>query len=277
MGNQKIRIDIGEVQKTLLFPLLARARETEKRDPVILDNLAIEIINTIENDLSEFEPLLANENHQLGMAIRACHFDTIIKEFLKTHDNAGIISIGAGLDTTFHRVDNGSILWFNIEMPDVVPFRQILIPDMDREQTIGKSVFDFSWMDDIASSLINRPVLIMAAGVLFYFKESEVEEIFKELSKSYPSAHVIFDSVPWFTLWAQNREVKKGRLPQLELWKWYLKKPSELRKWVPNIEIIDEYPIYDRVRIRDSWSIHMKIGIKITNMLRLYSINHVKL
>jgi O-methyltransferase involved in polyketide biosynthesis len=167
-------------------------------------------------------------------------------------------------------------VWFNIEMPDVVHLRQMLIPDLDRETTIARSVFDFTWMDDLAPQIKDRPMIIMAAGVLFYFKGSEVELLIKKLADAYPSAHFVFDSVPWFTLWSQNREVKKGRIPSLEIWRWHLKKTSELRKWVPGIRVMDEYSIFDRVRIREGWSRKMKIGIQVANFLRLYNMNHVQ-
>lgn len=277
MKEENIHVDIGEVQRTLLFPLLARARETEKKDPVLSDTYAKDIIARIDNDLSEFETLLANENHQLGMVIRAYHFDTTILDFLTHHNNAVVINIGAGLDTTFQRVDNGKLLWFNIEMPDVATLRQRLIPDSEREITIAKSVFDFTWINDIAPQTVDRPIIFMAPGVLFYFTKSEVEILFHKLADSYPSARFVFDSVPRFTLWAQNREVKKGTIPSFSIWKWHLRRTSDLRKWIHSIKIIDEYPIFGRVRIREGWSRKMILGIRVTNFLRLYNMNHIQL
>ena len=39
MKNRDIKIDLGAVQETLMLPLWARARETEKDNPVVSDPL----------------------------------------------------------------------------------------------------------------------------------------------------------------------------------------------------------------------------------------------
>ena len=144
MKDWDIRIDLGEVQATLLFPLIARARETEKKNPILYDTYARDIVSRIDCDFSKFEALLSDENHRLGMVIRAYNFDNTIREFIEQNRNAVVINIGAGLGTTFQRVDNGELMWFNIELPDVASLRQRVIPDPEREVTIAKSVFDFT-------------------------------------------------------------------------------------------------------------------------------------
>jgi O-methyltransferase involved in polyketide biosynthesis len=40
MKNQDIKIDLGPVQETLMLPLWARARETEKDNPIVCDTYA---------------------------------------------------------------------------------------------------------------------------------------------------------------------------------------------------------------------------------------------
>ena len=163
--------------------------------------------------------------------IRAYNFDYCVREFLAHNNNAVVVNIGAGLDTTFQRVDNGSILWINIDLPDVAALRQKLIPDSEREITIAKSVFDFSWIDDIAQQTKDRSLLFMAAGVLCYFESPEVEALFRRLASSYPSAHVIFDAMSRFTVWVSNRAViKKSGMDSSARLKWHLKRASRLKR-----------------------------------------------
>ena len=149
MKNRDIKIDLGAVQETLILPLWARAKEMEKKNPIVYDTYARDIVARIDYDFSKIEAGQVAD-HQIVWAIRAYNFDTIVKTFLTHNSNAVVVNIGAGLDTTFQRVDNGSVLWVNIDLPDVVALRQKLIPDSEREMTIAKSVFDFSWMNDIA-------------------------------------------------------------------------------------------------------------------------------
>ena len=83
MKDRDIKIDFGEVQTTLLFPLIALARETEKKNPILYDTYARDIVERIDCDFSKFETLLADENHRLGMVIRAYNFDNNIREFIE--------------------------------------------------------------------------------------------------------------------------------------------------------------------------------------------------
>lgn len=278
--DKRIKINLGEIQTTLLLPLYARAREMEKKDPLVCDNYAKDIIEKVDYDFSAFEKGEI-ENHQLIWALRAYNFDNIVRTFLENNRDAVVINIGAGLDTTFKRLDNGTVIWINIDLPDVVALRQKLIPDTEREMTIAKSVFDFTWIDDIALKTKGRPLMIMAAGVLFYFETSEVKTLFCNLAKAYPLAHVVFDAMSWFAVWASNMTIMRNSgIGSSARLKWHLKEASCLREWVPTIRVIEEYPIFSRVRIRDDWDKKVIRDLKIANLLHLnniYKMVHVQL
>jgi O-methyltransferase involved in polyketide biosynthesis len=139
-------------------------------------------------------PDIAN-NQQLGWAIRAYNFDLIVKKFLEQYEKVTVINIGAGLDTTFQRIDNGSVRWINIDLPAVMALRFKLIPASAREMNIGKSVFDFSWIDDIAHLTEKSTVLFMTTGILFYFDKDEVKPLFLKLSSIYSGAHFVFGAI----------------------------------------------------------------------------------
>jgi O-methyltransferase involved in polyketide biosynthesis len=189
-----------------------------------------------------------------------------------------VVNIGAGLDTTFQRVDEGTVLWINIDLPDVVALRQKLIPDSEREMTIAKSVFDFTWIDDISRWTKGRSILFMAAGVLCYFEAQEVEILFRKLAETYPSSHVIFDSMSWFTAWGSNREImKKSGMDSSTLIKWHLKRASGLRKWVDTIKVVEEYPMLSKVPAKNDFNTKQIWQIKIVGLFRFYNMIHVQL
>jgi hypothetical protein len=132
-----------------------RAREAQKKDPIVFDTYAREIVDRIGYDFSKIEGTLT-ESLQMTWAIPAYNFDATIRTFLASHKDALVVNIGAGLDTAFQRIDNGTVRWVNIDLPDVVSVRQKLLPDSERELTIGKSVFDYTWMDDISTQAKGR-------------------------------------------------------------------------------------------------------------------------
>jgi len=61
------------------------------------------------------------------------------------HPRASVVNIGAGLDTTFYRVDNGLIHWYDLDLPAVFDIRRRLLPEPDRVTYIAKSFLDPSW------------------------------------------------------------------------------------------------------------------------------------
>jgi hypothetical protein len=61
------------------------------------------------------------------------------------------------------------------------------------------------------------------------------------------------------------------------LLKWHLKRGSSLRRWVDTIKILEEYPMFSRVPIRESWSKKLIRDIKIAGRLCLYQMVHVRL
>jgi O-methyltransferase involved in polyketide biosynthesis len=276
MKNQDIKCDLSGVEETLVFPLWARARDAEREDPVLGDSHARDIVSGINYDFSKIETRYM-QNHQLVWVIRAFNFDAGVREFLAINSRAVVVNIGAGLDTTFQRVDNKRVLWVNLDLPDVAELRQRLIPDLERETTIAKSVFDFTWMDDIARHTEGRPILFMAAGVLCYFEASEVEALFRMLAAAYPSAQLIFDAMTRFTVWVANRAVLKGTgMNSSALAKWHIKKASHLKKWVDTLKVIEEYPMFSRVPFKANWSRKLIRDIKIAGRLRIYNMVHVK-
>jgi O-methyltransferase involved in polyketide biosynthesis len=260
-----------------MLPLWARARETEKDSPVVLDPYAKDIVETVDYDFSQIEKGPAAQ-HQGVWALRAYNFDKITEAFLEKNDGAVVINIGAGLDTSFQRVDEGSVQWINIDLPDVAALRQKLIPDSDRETTIAKSVLDFTWIDDISRRTEARPILFTAAGVLCYLEAQEVETLFSQLSETYPSAHFIFDSMSWLVAWGTNKEIMKNSgFDPSTLIRWYSKRASALQNWVETIRILEEYPMLSKVPERNSFSKKEMLQIKIVGLFRFYNMIHVQL
>ena len=99
----------------------------------------------------------------------------ILKKYIKDYPKATVVNIGCGLDTTFSRVDNGKIKWYNLDLPDVIKFRKELIAETPRSKNISKSVFDYSWFNDIDFNIEDR-IFFFAGGFLYYFVEPLLQE-----------------------------------------------------------------------------------------------------
>jgi O-methyltransferase involved in polyketide biosynthesis len=266
--NNKVKIDLGEIQKTLLIPLFGRAKESEKPAPLVKDKYAREIVENIDFDFeAEFSrvPL----QFTINSVIRAHHLDTALFKVMEKHPDATIVNIGAGLDTTFRRVDNGKIFWYDLDLPDSIELRRRLIPETDRNKFIAKSVFDTRWFKDI--KIRGSKVFFMSAGVLVYLEGPEIKRLFLEMINEFPDSEIMFEIYSKKLLWLRNHVLARGHMKS-ELFspmQWGVNSAKEIAKWSQKIKILDEFPYYSRIKLENYWDEKTLTPIKIMNFFRV--------
>ena len=159
----KISIKYGSLAWTSLVSLWARYLDYQNENPLYKDELSNIIIKNLEYDFSEIAKNI-DLPKQITIMVRYLNFEKIILNFIKTRPNAIIINLGAGFDTLFYRIDNGSIKWFDIDFSEVLDIKKKLIPSNERYKFISKSILDFSWFKDIGNHEEN--VLLLAGSLL---------------------------------------------------------------------------------------------------------------
>ncbi len=51
----------------------------------------------------------------------------MVKAHIKEQPHASVVNLGAGLDTEFYRIDNGTIRWYDLDLPDVIEIRKQIL------------------------------------------------------------------------------------------------------------------------------------------------------
>ncbi|HEX3013658.1 MAG TPA: class I SAM-dependent methyltransferase [Methanobacterium sp.] len=234
--------------ETLLVPLWARATETKHDTPIVKDEKAVEIMDQIDYDFSKFKN---QEPTQVSVAVRTEILDRAVKSFIDKYPAAAIINIGCGLDTRFLRVDNGKILWYDLDLPEVISIRKQFFHENERQRMIAKSVFDYSWIDDINT---REHVLIIAEGILMYLTEQEVKNIMDKLSNAFKGAEMLLETTP-ASLVKQNQKqdlIKDQYQIEARL-QWGIKRGKDIEKLNPQIKFIDDWHYFDYHK--DRWRI----------------------
>ncbi|MGD0170953.1 MAG: class I SAM-dependent methyltransferase [Halobacteriota archaeon] len=108
-----MKVDLHGVEGTLLAPLWGRAKFSREYPSVFNDAKAIELVEQIDYDFSTIDEGLRFEG-TLMLVARAKQFDDKARAYIAEHPTASVINLGAGLDTTLYRIDNGSIGWILI-------------------------------------------------------------------------------------------------------------------------------------------------------------------
>lgn len=275
--NTKVKIELGGVPETLLLPLWARARENEKASPYLRDTKASQIIGQVDYDFSRLERTLAHgvfgKDHATIFMIRSRYFDNAVKKFIVGHPRATVVNIGAGLDTTFYRVDNGYIRWYDLDLPEVIDMRRRIILETDRSKCIAKSVLDFSWLDYVGEA--QDGLFLLAGGVLFYLKEVDLKRLFSTIASRHPGAELIFDSVNMIGKWGTNR-VNRGTGMEDARARWAIRRAKQVDAWGNYIEVVAEWPFFSHAPRDPSWRKRTIIFMNFSDWLKVASMIHLR-
>jgi O-methyltransferase involved in polyketide biosynthesis len=156
--QDKLKVDLSGLSETFLFPLWGRAKLSNDCSWLFNDVRATESVEKIDYDFSKFDRILLGCRFDRGaltdslpplFALRAKQFDRKIQSYIAEHPRASVMNIGSGLDTTFYRVDNGLIHWYDLDLPPVIKIRNQLLPEADTTNCIAKSLLDPSWCNCI--------------------------------------------------------------------------------------------------------------------------------
>jgi O-methyltransferase involved in polyketide biosynthesis len=262
---------LGSVQKTLLLPLWGRAAETRKPKPLLADRAAAEIVGKLDYDFTAMSARLSFVT-QLAWIARSVHIDRTIRTFVDSHPRAAVVNIGCGLDTTFERVDNGTLTWVDLDLPDVIRLRAELVPEGPRRTSIASSVLDDQWLGQIERE---HGVMFVAAGVLYYFDEAEVRALLSRIAAAFPGAEMICDVCsPFGVKVANKRVIRDGGMDESAVLKWGIERARDLASWDARIEIVDAHPLFRGFGRSLSW--RERIGMAFSDALNIMSMAHVR-
>lgn len=237
----KIAALLGPVQETLLLPLWGRAVESRKKNGKLFDKTALEVIERIDYDFSAIAGNITFYS-LYGWIARSLHIDQTIKKFAGGRKNPVIVNIGCGLDTTFNRVDDGKMTWYNLDLPDVINLRSKFISENERSASIGCSFLDYRWMEKLND--MEKPLFI-AAGLLYYFDEEEVRDFFLKIAEKFPGSEMILDiSSPFGVILANKFVLESTGMNKSAVMKWGVKNAKILEGWDKRIKILEQYPIF---------------------------------
>lgn len=184
-----MELQLGDVQTTALIPLAIKASETKRSNPRVRDNKAVDIINAIGIDTSRYDKFLSHE----GVVARTIMLDRQLKEIIKNAPDTVVVNVGAGFDDRFSRVDNGSILWFDLDLPDAIAARRKAFAERERVTMISGNALDARWcqpVKDAVSQKRTRPVFI-AEGLFMYLTMEQIRTFLTVLKENFPDGGLL--------------------------------------------------------------------------------------
>jgi O-methyltransferase involved in polyketide biosynthesis len=264
-------IRLGPTQETLLVPLFARAEECRRKRPILEDARAAEIVESIDWDFQRFNQRM----RILACALRAAMFDEWVSEFLREHPAGTVIEIGAGLNTRFERLDNGSVHWFDLDLPDVIELRRKFLSDGERHTMLPASVLDTGWMETVGRS--PGPYFFVAETVFIYLQEAEVKAALAQIARHFPHAGVALDTGSARAVVGGNKDFVRRKMDAR--FAWACDDPRTIESWNVGLRLVKSHPltgVTGPLRSRLSWPVRAgfrAFGALFPKLTRAYLLN----
>jgi O-methyltransferase involved in polyketide biosynthesis len=200
--EEKIRPELNSTAETMLQSFYARAMYAQSKKPKFYDAKAIEIVSKLDYDFSA-----AKKDNTMsgGVIARTLVLDHMVKEFIEENPACIIVNIASGLDTRFYRMSHQKLLWFNIDLPEVIALRNQLFPPAKGVINIGCSVLDEAWTKQIPK---DKKTLFLIEGLSMYFTAEQNQRMLEIIHSNFDHALVFMECLA--KKWVHKEGVEKS-------------------------------------------------------------------
>lgn len=288
LDSTLVERQVSNVSATAFITLFARAFETQTRQPIIDDPHAVAIATQIRPVLAQsdrnlcrrlaagkLEPLVV-----VTVSQRARRFDRYVRDFYAHRRDAVVVNLGCGLDTRFFRVDDGRLLFYDLDLPPMIELKRRLVDEQPRYRFIAASVLDFAWMDALAESGAES-FIFLAEGLFMYLAPGDVQALVMTLARRFPGCELVCEVFNNFWLrepwkgWIDRKMQRRLGFSADAVFKSGVDDERHFERWAPDIRFLDDWAYYDDcepklrgynwmrhvqfVR-RMQWTLHYRLG-----------------
>jgi O-methyltransferase involved in polyketide biosynthesis len=221
--SERREVNLGPAQETMLIPLYGRAVESRKKRPLLRDAKAVEMVESLDYDFAKFD----GTRSLGGSVLRGMIFDSWVSDFLREHPGGTVVEIGAGLNTRFERLDNGTCHWVELDLPDAIALRRQFFEPTDRRSMVAGSVTDPAWLAEVREH--PGPYFFIAEAVLLYVPRDGCEAAIGFIREAFPGSKIAFDTA------GAEMVDRVGQHNSVKLmsarFQWSCEDPRELESW----------------------------------------------
>mgnify|MGYP000087332170 FL=1 len=181
---------LGVLEDTLFIPMLGRIYASEHCPQILYDKKALELKKKLPSGL--IEQNMQNQYTLLASASRSANMDRIIRSFLERRPDGVIVQLGCGLETTYHRCDNGKTHWYAMDLPHVIEYRRgHSSRTREGNYIFSGDAFAKDWIKKVRNDVLDAPILVTAGGLFHYFEEHKVIALLRMIGQ-FGNMEVVF-------------------------------------------------------------------------------------
>ncbi len=200
--SDKIKIQLNGAAETMLQSFYARAQYSKSKKHKFYDAKAVELVERIDYDFSSAEK---DTTMGTGVIARTIVFDELVKDFIDKNPDCTVVNIACGLDTRFYRMDNGRITWYNLDLPETIAVRDQIYNESGRVSTIGISVTDPTWAEQIT---VRGKMPFNIGGLSMYLISGENKQMLSIIHDNFDNATVLMECLA--KKWVNKEKVEES-------------------------------------------------------------------
>jgi O-methyltransferase involved in polyketide biosynthesis len=287
MSRWKMFSEIGDIAATSFLTLYCHALETLSKNPLLADPKSVEITTVLNKTLSgSTDPLhrilvsgMLDKRLIVHIALRAKKYDEYTRNFLQKSPDGIIVNIGCGLDSRFLRIDNGRVIFYDLDLPEIIEIKKGFFHESDRYHLVASSVLDFDWMTVVRQQ--KGPFLFMAEGVFMYLDGKDVRSLVLMLQEKFPGSELVCEVAnslwlrPLFRKILDYKMQKQAHLGKNAMFRSGIHNGQEMEQWHNGIQLLDEWSYFDSneeklgwLRVlrhiefirKTQWTVHYRLG-----------------
>ena len=237
----KEKVNVTGVPETMIQTLYARAKESEKVNAKIKDDIAVEIVERLDYDFTK-----ADQDKTMGTGViaRTIVLDGMVREYLNVHPDTIVVNIGCGMDTRCYRMQGSYLRWYNVDLPETMEIRSRFLTENGPVYQIAKSAMDSSYTENIAYHGEN--VLVVIEGLSMYLCEKDIRQIFSIIEKTFQKATVMMEIMsPFFVQHAKEKSIEGSHAK----FTWGVKNGKELQRILPAFRYRKEISLVEGMKV----------------------------
>jgi len=259
-------LGISAVSETLFLPLYSLALESQRSDPIMVDEGAVALTRRLnehfaDSDKKLFRRLAAGRLPSAlltSMSLRVRQYDRFVAEFLARESDGIVVNLGCGLDDRRRRVDNGTMRWFDLDLPEVIALRREFLGETERMRFIARSVLDFAWMDELPSEPGSK-LLFVAGGLFMYLPPEGVRALVNTLAARFPGSELVAEVASARAVKMLASPMGRGKfrrqfsLSENVVYSFGMDDSREFENWAPGIEFLGDWTYFEEDEPKLGW------------------------
>ncbi len=242
---------LSAVSETAIYTLKARVYSYVQSEGLINDPVGEKLLDGLVARMDNLQKKrighkMLPQSLRSYIVLRALKYDQTVSRFIHNYPEGLVVSLGCGLDTRYWRTNLKPEQYIELDLPEMINLKKEIYGRDLPYETIGQSVLDMSWIDQI-ENINSKHVLFIAEGLFMYLPEPSVVSLFRELASRFDKSEIIFEVV--------SKKYTEGIYKKMVEWKmknrmgsaagqsfnYGVHDPQEVERYHQNLKAVEEW------------------------------------